>query len=115
LFLFHEPVVTDVIRCGPFKVALYSVVLVIFVPWAKMYLGSHSVDQLVNGLFYSFAFLVLYLYYFREKLFKLVSFMIDTDERRKQFLILSVIHLMLLIPPIILYQINMNYRDIDMW
>jgi hypothetical protein len=89
--------------------------LAIFVPWAKMYLGSHSVDQLVNGLFYSFAFLVLYRYYFREKLFKLVSFMMNPDKRKTKFLIVSTIHLMLLIPPIILYQINMNYRDIDMW
>lgn len=66
LLLLHEPIVTDLFGCGPFKIGLsYCLLLAVFVPWSRMYLGSHSADQLINGLFYSLAFLVLYRFYFR--------------------------------------------------
>ena len=93
----------------------YCVVLAGLVPWSRMYLGSHTADQLVNGLFYSFAFLVIYRYFARKQLFKLVGILLNPNKKRLKFLILVVIHLLILVPPIILYQINAVYRDVDMW
>ena len=95
---------------------MYSIFLAIFVPWSRMYLGSHSADQLLNGLLYSFGFLVLYRYYFRRQIFRLLKSLLSPNIQRKKlkYLVLASIHLLFIIPPLILYQINMNFRDIDM-
>lgn len=52
---------TDILGTGPFRVFLLEpFFFIVIVPFSRLYLGSHTADQIVGSITYSFAFAVLY-------------------------------------------------------
>lgn len=70
VILAYEPILSDFVGTGPKRVLL-AVWLVIsaLVLISRMYLGAHSLDQIIFGCLLGFAFLIIYKFQFQRMLY----------------------------------------------
>ncbi len=104
IIILHYAIITDMIGTGPYNVFLLEpFILVILVPFSRLYLGSHSSDQIVSSMVYSFALAVLYKFKLQESLF---SFLLNCKHRVKAIIGIFLLQILIMTPPIVLYEIN---------
>lgn len=66
----YEPLLSDFIGTGKKKVFLAIwVVVAVLVIISRMYLGAHSLDQVVYGSLIGLSFLVIYRFWFQQFLY----------------------------------------------
>ncbi len=78
-----------------------------------MYLGAHSLDQIIFGCFLGLAFLIMYKFKFQEFLYEVVGNSLNQKHKKVYFIFHSIIFIIFLILPIIFYQLNMSNRPVN--
>ena len=70
--MLYEPIVSDLFGYGKkYWVAFPLFVLAVMVPISRMYLGVHSLNQILFGLTLGFVSLVLFKFVYQKALFEL--------------------------------------------
>ena len=99
---------------GPFKLAAILLTLfAAFIPLSRLYLGVHSVDQILCGLVMSFAFLVTYRYFFQKQLFRFFNACAFGKKIGLLLFLTIVLNLILFAVPLILYAVQTTSRQFD--
>ena len=103
--LLYEPIISDMFGVhGIKKIALVVLILTgVLVPLSRLYLGSHSSDQIVSGVLHSLAMLLLYRYYFQEKMFKLMTNCLKGNSRVAIFILNTIFLILSMAAPLALY------------
>jgi hypothetical protein len=112
--LAYEPILSDFVGTGPRKVligvwAIFSALVLL----SRMYLGSHSLDQIIFGCLLGLAFLIIYKYQFQKMLYGAVTNVFSQKNRTLYLIINTVILVVFLGLPIVEYLINHSNRPID--
>ena len=78
-----------------------------------MYLGAHSLDQIIFGGLLGLALLVIYKYKLRELLHEMIAVLLA--QRSKKFFAIcnTIIFAIYLSLPIAIYYINLDTRPVD--
>ena len=109
--LLYEPIFADFIGLGPFRVAVILLTLfAVFIPLSRLYLGVHSVDQILCGMVMSFAFLVIYKYFAQKQLFKYLHACAFNKKIGLLLLLTIFINIVLFAVPLILYVVQTTSR-----
>jgi membrane-associated phospholipid phosphatase len=110
--LFYEPIISDFIGSrGKNKYVLVFVLMTgLFVPLSRLYLGSHSLNQVVYGLFNSLCFLVLYRYILQKSIYKLFVKFLQGKIKRKMVIMISIMFGVAVLTSFIIYSVNINHR-----
>ncbi len=109
VMLLHYPIVTDIICTGRYKLLLlWPLILLICGSLSRLYLGSHSSDQVLSSLVYSFGFAVLYKYQIQRLLWRLFSYFLRTKIILIPFICTFILQVLLFVPAIILYEVNVR-------
>jgi hypothetical protein len=80
------------------------------VPISRMYLGVHSSNQILFGLALGLIFLNLYKYIYQKYLYILFWNMVTNRHKYRKLIIIIVFHIVSLILPIVIKDINSNAR-----
>lgn len=83
------------------------------IPLCRLYLGVHSVDQILLGLSMSASILVVYRFGLQKFLFDLLYSCLIYQKSFKKYLIAGICHILCFISPIIIFIINTNIRMIS--
>lgn len=69
-FAMYEPLLSDFLGTGKKKIFLFIwVVVAVLVIISRMYLGAHSIDQVVFGSLIGLSFLVIYRFWLQQFLY----------------------------------------------
>ena len=106
---------TDFTGLGPFRWALAAIVFTgTLIPFSRLYLGVHSVDQILTGLVLSFCMLVLYRFGLQKQLFRYLHACLTKKSARIKLIILTVfVNILMIIASIIIFEVNTKYRLFD--
>lgn len=93
-------------------------VLVVMIPISRMYLGVHSLNQILFGLSLGTVFLILYKYIYQKALYELYWEFLLMPAKKLKLLGIALLHIIVIMIPIIFYYINSKQRpmlqkDID--
>jgi len=111
VFVLYEPMISDVFGCGPKKIWTYVWLFIsIMVMISRMYLGAHSLDQIVFGGLLGLAFLVYYKFFLQELLYETVINILNGKHRKFYAIVTTVIFFVFLSIPIIAYIIESTSR-----
>jgi len=89
---------------------LFVALIGVLNPLSRMYLGSHSGDQILYGLFNSVAVMVLYRYVLQRKVYKLMKNALQGRHFRLILIFNTIVYLAALAVAIIFYEINTASR-----
>lgn len=84
-----------------YKNLIVALGLIIFVPMSRMYLGAHSLNQILEGLLLGSTLNILYLFYLKEKI---QMFLVSFNTNRKWKYMIFGLHFLCLLP----YFMNMG-------
>lgn len=112
--LGYEPILSDFVGTGPKKVLVgIWLILSALVLLSRMYLGAHSLDQIIFGALLGFAFLIIYKYQFQRMMYQ-AAINIFSQKNKQLYLIINTVILILFVGlPICEYLINHSNRPID--
>ena len=77
---------------------------------SRMFLGSHSADQVIYGLFNSLAALVLYRYCLQYKIYQLYKSCLRGVRTGSIMLANTFVYILVLAAPIVVYEVNTSHR-----
>lgn len=118
MIMLYEPIFSDILGFGKFHfVAPLLVIFWITSGISRMYLGSHSSNQVLFGITIALIQLVLFRFVFQKMLFELCwNFLTKSFKKHKKQIIkligLVFINLFSFIIPIVFYAYNSNYRPV---
>jgi membrane-associated phospholipid phosphatase len=72
-------------------------------PFSRLYLGSHSVNQVLFGLSIGFILLILYKFIYQKILYELYWYFINYKKDIIKISIIIIFHIIIIIIPIIIY------------
>ena len=84
--------------------------LSIMVMISRMYLGAHSLDQIVFGGMLGFAFLIYYKFFLQEVIYEAVTNILNGRHKQFYFIINTILFFVFLAIPIISYILASNNR-----
>lgn len=115
VILAYEPILSDFLGTGP-KYVLLGIwaVFVALVLISRMYLGAHSLDQIIFGGLLGIAFLVIYKYQFQKMMYSAVANILSLKNKKLYLIINTVLFVFFLALPIAEYLINSSSRPVDM-
>ena len=91
-------------------------IFAVVVPFSRMYLGVHSLNQIFFGLSFGMAWIVLYRYGLRSFFYQSFS-KIYKLKQLKHLILVILIHIITTIIPIIIFKIQLdnplNQHDLD--
>ena len=109
--VLYEPIISDVLGSGPRKVwTVLWFLLAVGVLISRMYLGAHSLDQIVLGGLLGLCFLIYYKFFLQELLYQAVTNILTGRFKQFYFVINSIIFVIFLLVPIIVYLISSQSR-----
>jgi membrane-associated phospholipid phosphatase len=100
----YEPLFTDFIGAGTKKIAI--IVWVIIVPLlmiSRMYLGDHSLDQIIFGALLGITFLVIYRFKLQYILYNLLATLIKQEHKIFYFVANTIALIIAILVPLINY------------
>lgn len=72
VFVIYYPLIADITGLGAFKQGwIFLIFLSVAVPLSRVYLGAHSVNQVIFGLFLGISSMVLYKFIFQKLLYRI--------------------------------------------
>lgn len=77
----------------------------VVVPFSRLYLGVHSVNQILFGFCFGMAWIVIFRYGMRELFYKVFAWMLKL-KRINHLIGVIFVHMMLTIIPIVVYKIR---------
>lgn len=89
---------------------LWIIVFGTMVSLSRMFLGSHSADQVIYGLFNSLAALVLYRYCLQYKIYQLYKSCLRGVRTGSIMLANTFVYILVLAAPIVVYEVNTSHR-----
>jgi predicted neutral ceramidase superfamily lipid hydrolase len=89
--------------------AVFSALVLI----SRMYLGAHSLDQIIFGGLLGFAFLIIYKYQFQKMMYSAVTNILSLKNKKLYLIINTLLFVMFLVLPIVEYLINSSNRPVD--
>ncbi len=99
-----EPLIAKYIGFENLKLAwAFLIFFGIIIPFSRMYLGVHSLNQVCFGLSIGIAWTVLYRYGLRELFYKVYS-RVYKLKRLSHLLIIISVHIAISIIPIVIYR-----------
>jgi undecaprenyl-diphosphatase len=112
VIMLYEPILSDSIGYGgsyrPFSFVL--LLFMVMIPISRMYLGVHSLNQILFGLSMGTVFLVLFKYVYQRALYELFWKFLLGEKRKIKFVGVFILHILTIVIPIIFYQINHDQR-----
>ena len=118
-FLVYEPLIADRLGFLGYRRALwlFLVGIGILVPVSRMYLGSHSANQVVMGLTLGLTFAVLYRYIFQKFLYEFFWELVSKPVSVVKVVLVVLLQVGFFCLSIIFYQLNsesrpMNFQDL---
>ena len=81
-------------------------VLVVMVMISRMYLGAHSLDQIILGCVLGFSFLIIYKYKVQELLYQVISNILNKHSQITYFVLTSIIGVFFMLVAIIVFILN---------
>ena len=111
-FPLYEPLISNYLVGDKYlKLAwLFILFFGVVVPFSRIYLGVHSLNQVLFGLRLGLAWVVLFRYGLREKFYQIYSNLFK-KKSTKSLAFVVFTHISAIIIPIIAYQINKEYRQ----
>lgn len=105
IIMLYEPMVSDAIGYGKFKfMSIFLILLWVLIPLSRLYLGSHSVNQVLFGVLLGACFLIIFKYVFQKFLYELCwGFLTKPSIQKRKVMMVIVINIMCFIIPIIFY------------
>ena len=92
---------------GPKRIWLFVwAVVAALVMISRMYLGAHSLDQIVLGGLLGLAFLIYYKYFLRELLYQAIQNILNNRHKQFYFIVNTIFFIIFLVLPIIVYEIS---------
>ena len=111
VIVLYEPIISDVLGTGPKKVGIFVwLFLSALVMMSRMYLGAHSLDQIVFGGMLGLCFLVYYKFFLQELLYRTIINILNNRHKQFYFMANTVIAIIFLTLPIIVYVISLQNR-----
>lgn len=109
--VMYEPIISDLTGTGPKKVFTFVwIVIAALVMVSRMYLGAHSLDQIVFGGFLGMAFLVYYKFFLQELLYQTITNILTNHNKKFYFLLNTIIMIIFLLLPILVYVLGETSR-----
>lgn len=108
-FPMFEPLIAKYIDHTKLKVFAWVVMLIfaVVVPFSRMYLGVHSLNQIFFGLSFGMAWIVLYRYGLRSLFYQSFS-RVYKQKKLKHLILVILIHIITTIIPIIIFRIQLD-------
>lgn len=101
-----EPIISKYIGFEKLKVAWAFVILFgIVVPFSRMYLGVHSLNQIFFGFSFGMAWILMYRYGLRHLFYKIFSCMLKLKKFSHLFAAI-LLHVILMMIPLTIYKIR---------
>lgn len=113
--LLFEPILTDFTGLGPFRWALFLIAVTgSLIPLCRLYLGVHSVDQILTGLVMSTAMLTIYRFALQKPLFHYLYLCLTTVKHRAKLVFATVMmNIIFIMVPVAIYIINTTVHTIS--
>lgn len=112
-FAMYELLLSDFVGTGRSRVYLYVwFFMAVGVVISRMYLGAHSLDQVVYGTLIGLAFLVIYKYWLQAFLYQTLKELLNQNKKKLYFIITTILTLIFIIIPYICYHLNSQNRPI---
>ena len=107
-FPLFEPLIVKYIGFEKLKIAwIFLIFFGIIVPFSRMYLGVHSMNQVFFGFSFGLAWIVLFRYGLRKIFYQVFSRMLKL-KKVSQLCIIIFIHIILTIIPVIIFAIRLK-------
>ena len=111
VIVLYEPIISDITGTGPKKIGIIVwLIISALVMVSRMYLGAHSLDQIVFGGMLGLCFLIYYRYFLQELLYNSVINMLNNRHKQLYFIANTVIFIIFMTLPIVVYAINLSSR-----
>jgi hypothetical protein len=109
--VLYEPLISDVIGHGPKKIGIIIWLIVAgLVMMSRMYLGAHSLDQIVFGGMLGLSFLIYYKYFLQDLLFKTIINILNDRHKKFYFIINTLFAIIFLTIPIVVYVMSVQNK-----
>ena len=109
-----EPLISDFVGTGRKKIFLFVwAFLSIFVLISRMYLGAHSLDQIIYGGLIGLSYLVIYRFWLQNFLYETLIDLLNQKNKKVYGLITSILWLVFFIAPLIAYEFNVSKRPMS--
>lgn len=107
VILLYEPIISDAIGYWKYRPWGYVLVLlVIMIPISRMYLGVHSLNQILFGLSMGTVFLILFKYIYQKALYELYWEFLLRKARKVKLFGIFILNLIVIGIPIAFFYIN---------
>ena len=107
VILLYEPIISDSIGYWKYKPWMYVLtVLFIMIPISRMYLGVHSLNQILFGLSLGTVFLILYKYIYQKALYELFWEFLLGSAKLIKLIGIFFLYLVTIAIPIVFFNIN---------
>lgn len=111
MFLVYEPILTDNFGFGKWRIGwIFLTIFGVFVPLSRMYLGAHSADQIVLGLFVGLAFTVLYRFVYQKMIYTYFWMLISEIPNILVIILTVLTELIVYIIAVVFYILNGENR-----
>lgn len=111
--MLYEPIVSDYFGYGKkYWAAFPLIVLGAMVPLSRMYLGVHSLNQILFGLSLGFVSLIMFKYIYQKALYELYWEMLMKNTGNKTIKIAGIVilNILCLLIPIMFFELNVENR-----
>lgn len=110
IIMLYEPMLSDSIGYGKFKfMSIFLVLLWVLIPISRMYLGSHSANQVLFGIVVGLCFLIIFKYVFQKLLYDLCwGFLTKSSVQKRRLLTVVLVNILCFIIPIIFFFVLAN-------
>lgn len=113
-FAIYEPLISDFWGTGKNRILIWIWFVVgILMVISRMYLGAHSLDQVVYGSVIGLSFLIIYRYWLQSLLYRTVTDILNKKHVQLYTIITSALWILFLFAPIVTYHSNVTERPIS--
>ena len=117
--LLLVPLVSDVTGFGSFYQGLiFMTAMAVIQPFSRMYLGVHSLNQVLFGLTLGLILLTAYRYVYQKALYRFFWNLLVKGKKLVKLILIVGCHVLIIVIPIIFFMVNegerpMEKRDLD--
>jgi hypothetical protein len=80
---------------------------------SRMYVGAHSLDQIVFGGLLGLAFLIYYKFFLQELLYQMVTNILNNRHKRFYFVVTTIIAIIFITLPVVIYLITTQQGPVN--
>jgi membrane-associated phospholipid phosphatase len=110
IFAMYEPILSDILGTGKGVQLVLLVLIAVAVMASRMYLGAHSLNEVIFGAVLGCVYLVIYHYKLQQFFYQVIADILNKRHRLFYFIGNTIACLSFILLSLILYQINMENK-----